>query len=182
MVEPPLLTERLLMRPFVPADAEAAFAAMFRLDEIGRFTGGTHTSVDDTRALIAKAGEHQAAHGFALWAVEERETGALVGEVGLQLLEFRGPEVEIGWSFAPSSWGKGYATEAARAWIDVAFGELGLPELLATILPDNDRSRRLAERLGFVERGTRYVHRADHVIYVLTAPGSTQDRSAGAGG
>lgn len=169
MVDAPLITDRLLMRPFVPEDAEAGFA-IFRQDEVGRFTGGTHTSIDDTRALIAKAAEHQAAHGFALWAVEERETGALVGEVGLQLLEHRGPEVEIGWSFAPSSWGRGYASEAARAWLDVAFGELGLDEVLATIIPENTASRRLAERLGMVVVGERYVHRAQHVIYALSAP------------
>lgn len=181
MVEAPLLTPRLLMRPFVPDDAEPAFE-IFRLEEVGRWTGGVHTSIDDTRALIAKAGEHQAAHGFALWAVEERETGLLVGEVGLQLLEFRGPEVEIGWSFAPSSWGRGYASEAAGAWLDVAFGELALPEVLATIIPENAASRRLAERLGFALRGERYVHRANHLVYAVTAAAWSQGRSAAAAG
>ena len=181
MVEAPLLTDRLLLRPFVPQDAEPAFA-MFRLEEVGRFTGGVHESVDDTRALISKASEHQAAHGFALWAVEERETGTLVGEVGLQLLEHRGPEVEIGWSFDPAYHGRGYASEAAGAWIDVAFGALGLDELLATIIPENAPSRRLAERLGFELRGERYVHRANHLVYALTAAAWSSDRSAAAAG
>jgi RimJ/RimL family protein N-acetyltransferase len=165
-MDAPLDTARLRMRPFVPDDAERAFP-MFALDEVGRYTGGTHASVDDTRALIAKAAEHQEAHGFSLWAVEERATGELVGEVGLQLLEHRGPEVEIGWSLHPSHWGRGYAHEAAAAWLDVAFGELGLDEVLATIIPENDASRRLAERLGMALTGERYVHRATHLVYAL---------------
>lgn len=165
-MQPPLDTARLRMRPFLPEDAERMFP-MFALDEVGRYTGGTHASVDDTRALIAKATEHQEAHGFSLWVVEERETGELVGEVGLQLLEHRGPEVEIGWSLHPSRWGRGYAYEAASAWLDVAFGELGLDEVLATIIPENDASARLAERLGMERIGERYVHRATHDVYAL---------------
>lgn len=165
-MDAPLDTARLRMRPFVPEDAERAFP-MFALEEVGRYTGGTHASIDDTRALIAKAAEHQAAHGFSLWAVEERESGALVGEVGLQLLEHRGPEVEIGWSLHPSYWGRGYAHEAASAWLDVAFGALGLDEVLATIIPENTASARLARRLGMERIGERYVHRATHDVYAL---------------
>ena len=166
----PLLTERLRMRPFETDDAEPLYGVLAE-PEVGRWVGHDPATLGQVRVLVARNRLHQARHGFALWAVEEREGGALVGEAGLQLLELRGPEVEIGWVLAREVWGRGYAAEAARAWLDVAFSRLGLPQVIATILPENDRSHRVAQRLGMTRLPERrHVYDAEHDIYVALNP------------
>ena len=166
-MEHSILTARLRLRPFETHDARSLFA-LFRRREVGRYTGGPHATADDSRRLIETHQRHQAEHGFALWAIEEREGGRLVGEAGLQLLEQRGPEVEIGWVLDPDVWGRGYATEAAGRWLELGFDELGLDRVIATILPDNAASQAVAGRLGMALEGRRHVHDAEHLVYAAT--------------
>jgi RimJ/RimL family protein N-acetyltransferase len=161
-----ILTPNLRMRPFRTDDAEALHAVMAE-EEVGRWVGGAHTTLDQTRELIARNRRHQARHGFSMWAVEERVGGELVGEVGLQHLEQTGDDVEIGWSLAPHVWGLGYATEAARAWLDAAFGQLDLDEVIAVVRPDNDASHRVAQRLGMQRAGRRRAYDRELDLYVI---------------
>jgi RimJ/RimL family protein N-acetyltransferase len=163
-MDDPLVTERLRMRPWQPTDADAVFE-IFRDPEVGEFVGGAHETIAASRKLIADNCEHQERHGFAMWAVEERATGELVGEVGLQLLERKGPDVEVGWVIARPAWGRGYATEAARAWLDRGFGPLGLMEIIAVIRPPNTASHRVASRLGMRPAGRRRVYDQDLDVY-----------------
>ena len=160
-----MLTDRLRLRPFVPDDVHAVHA-MWTDPEVGPWVGGTHEHLQESIDELQSHLDHQARHGFAFWAVEERATGALVGEVGLQRFEGRGPEVETGWCFARHAWGKGYAVEAAAAWLTVGFDVLDLDHVIAVVLPDNVRSRRVCERLGMRETGLRPAYGADHVEYV----------------
>jgi RimJ/RimL family protein N-acetyltransferase len=84
--------------------------------------------------------------GYGLWLIRERAGAGLVGTAGLRPLEDLGPEIV--YSLAPSVWGRGYATEAARAVLEHALGPLGLPEVLAEIDEGNAGSAAVAERLG----------------------------------
>jgi [ribosomal protein S5]-alanine N-acetyltransferase len=161
----PLVTERLRLRPFRIGDLRALHA-MWADPEVGRWVGGTHTRMQQSREELGQHMEHQARHGFAFWAVEERETGGLVGEVGLMFLEGQGPDVEIGWCLGRPAWGRGYATEAAEAWLQAGFDRLGLDRIIAAVLEDNARSRRVCEKLGMRPDGTREVYGAEHLIYV----------------
>ena len=162
----PLLTDRLRLRPFTADDLESVHA-MWAHPEVGPWVGGRHTelqeSIDELGAHLA----HQARHGFGFWAVEERASGALVGEVGLQLFEGRGPDVETGWCLVRQAWGRGYALEAAAAWLDAGFSELRLDHIIAVVLPGNTRSRGVCERLGMREAGLREAYGAEHVEYVI---------------
>ena len=162
----PLVTDRLTMRPFASGDLEAAHA-IWSDPEVGRWIGGRHerlqTSVEELDAHF----DHQARHGFSMWAALERATGQLVGEVGLQLLEGEGPEVEVGWCLARGTWGRGLATEAAEAWLRTGFEELGLDRIVAVVLPGNARSRRVCEKLGMREDGRRHVYGAEHVVFAV---------------
>jgi len=167
VVDEPILTRRLRMRPFERDDVERGFA-LWSDPEVGRFTGGAHATVEQSRVLIDHHLAHQRRHGYSLWAVEERGDPALIGEVGLQLIEGRGPDVEIGWAFGPSAWGHGYATEAASAWIDAAFGELGIDRLVAVIRPENAASHRVAQRLGMQPAGRRVAYGTEHDVYELS--------------
>jgi RimJ/RimL family protein N-acetyltransferase len=162
----PLLTERLRMRPWVSDDAEAVMR-MFSDPEVDEFleVGGTPEAA---RRLIDGHRRHQAAHGFSQWALEERASGEVVGELGLQLLENEGPEVELGWVLARRVWGRGYATEGSRAWLDAAFGELGLEEVVAVIRRENAGSHRVAERLGMRRAGTRRAYGHELDLYTIS--------------
>jgi RimJ/RimL family protein N-acetyltransferase len=159
---PTLQTERLVLRPWSPAD-RAPFAAMNADPEVSRWIGdGTPL----TPAMSAELGDRIAAHweakGFGLWAVAERDGGAFVGFAGLAVPWFLPavlPAVEVGWRLARPAWGRGYATEAGAAALRHAFGELGLAEVIATIFPENERSLRVADKLGLTFTGTR-VHPA----------------------
>jgi ribosomal-protein-alanine N-acetyltransferase len=96
------------------------------------------------RALIAE-------RGFGLWAVELVSTGAFLGFVGLAEPRFEAhftPAVEVGWRLLPEHWGRGYATEGARAALAIGFDELGLDEIVSMTSVANSRSRRVMERLG----------------------------------
>ena len=168
-MDEPFVTERLRVRPFTPDDVEVGFA-LWSDPDVGRFTGGAHVTQEQSRALIASHLRNQLRHGFSLWAVEDRETGRLLGEVGLQPLEGTGPEIEIGWAFAPAAWGQGYATEAARAWIEHAFTTFDLDEIIAVIQPENLPSHQVARRLGMRPAGRRTVYGAAHDVYRLARP------------
>ena len=158
-------TERLRLRPCAPTDLDALHA-LWSDPEVGPWIGGAHARREESVEELEGNLAHQAAHGFSMWVAEERQGGDLVGEVGLQLLEGHGPEVEIGWSVARCRWGRGYAAEAARAWLDAGHERLGLERILAVVLPGNARSRGLCERLGMREAGRRDAYGAEHLLYV----------------
>ncbi len=149
-----LATERLTLRPFREADLDA-YAAMCADPEVMRFlnaTGASLSRADAWRQMSMYLG-HWELRGYGTWAVEERGSGDFVGRVGLHFPE-GWPDRELGWTVARKFWGRGYASEAARAAIAHAFGTLGWPHLVSLIHPDNHRSARLAERLGYYVHGT----------------------------
>jgi ribosomal-protein-alanine N-acetyltransferase len=87
-------------------------------------------------------------HGFGLWAVEEKESGAKIGMCGLlkrEVLE----HVDIGYALLPAFWSRGYALESATSVISYATTVLGLERILAVVNPDNESSIRLLEKTGF---------------------------------
>ena len=162
-----LQTERLLLRAFSDADLDA-YAAMCADAEVMRYlsvTGALLSREDAWRQMALFAG-HWALRGFGMWAVEERESGRFIGRVGLHQPE-GWPDRELGWSLAREAWGRGYATEAARAAADYAFRTLRWSHLIHLILPGNDRSIRVAGRLGARPAGTDIVRGVTQLVYRL---------------
>ena len=107
--------------------------------------------------------------GFGLWALELKAGGECIGDCGLvaRVVDER-PEVELGYHLQRLHWGRGYATEAATACRDHAFGPLGLKRLIAMIMPHNTPSRRVAERLGMkVEKEIMRPVGGLHLVYAL---------------
>jgi len=153
-------TERLLLRTPRVEDAEA-LAEAYSDPEVMRYIGdGSTTDVDGTRRAIERFLVGWETDGFGQLVAERREDGRVLGRVGFLVWDretwtpgTRGEfgeraEVEVGWTLAREHWGSGYATEAGRAARDWAFGELGLTRLISLILPGNERSVRVAEKLG----------------------------------
>ncbi len=144
-----LRTPRLLLRSWRDADLPA-FAALNADAEVRRWFPGTLTRAESD-AQAARLQEHIAAHGFGLWAVEVPGVQPFIGFVGLLHVRFSAPftpAVETGWRLAREHWGRGYATEAARAALAHGFGPLALPEVVAFAVPGNGASRRVMERIG----------------------------------
>ena len=109
--------------------------------------------------------------GTGNWALEDKESGALIGRAGLHNPEREDwPGVEVGWALHPDKWGLGYATEAGAESIRYAFEDLDEDCLFSTILPDNHRSQSVAKRLGFVLVETKvlshYLHEP-HGIWMI---------------
>jgi [ribosomal protein S5]-alanine N-acetyltransferase len=166
-VELPLRTDRLELRPFTEADLADAHR-IYTDPEVMRYVGhGPVRGEAETRGMLAAYAAHQLAHGFSFWAVVERETGMLIGDAGLFYSQGTGPEIEVGYTLARSYWGRGLATEAARACVGVAFGPLDFRGLIALIVPDNVRSRRVVTKLGMVEDGRRQAYGREHMVFRL---------------
>jgi len=149
---PTLETARLRMRAFRVDDLDA-YAAMCADPEVMRFLG-TGVTLDRSEAWRSMAGflGHWALRGYGMWALEEKQTGTLVGRSGF--LNPEGwPGFELGWTLGRPSWGKGFATEAARRALDYAFEDLGRERVISLIRPANTPSMRVAERLGMVRAG-----------------------------
>lgn len=146
---PELATERLVMRRWRKDDREA-FAALNADARVMEHFPGRLSSIQ-SRDLLRRIEAHFDLHGFGLWALERRDVAGAIGFTGLSVPDFEAaftPCVEIGWRLAFEHWGRGYASEAARAAVDFAFGELGLPELVSFTVPANARSLAVMHRLG----------------------------------
>lgn len=149
-------TERLVARDWTVADAGAAFAIYGR-DEVMRWLGAEPRqvvpSVEVMRARIEAMTAHQRPRpGYGLWPLELRSSGEVVGAILLQPLP-GSDQVEIGWHLNPDHWGHGYATEAARGVIALAFGPRDLDRVQAVVDPDNARSLAVCRRLGLTHLG-----------------------------
>jgi ribosomal-protein-alanine N-acetyltransferase len=161
-------TARLVLRPFTEDDAEAAFRWLGDPEVMRFIPTGADQSVEETRRRLARYGEHQALHGFSKWIVRERTSGEALGDSGLLRLEE--PErVDLGFRLARSCWGRGFATEAARAWVQAAFADFGLDRLTAFSHPANVPSLKVLEKVGFRRTGHAEVMGMEAYTYVLEA-------------
>src|SRR6185436_17390463 len=107
---------------------------------------------------------HWDLRGYGTWAVEERGTGSFVGRIGLHYPE-GWPDRELGWTIGRKFWGRGIASEGARAALNHAFATLGWTHLVSLIHPNNHRSARLAERLGYRVHGVAEVRGLQLTMY-----------------
>lgn len=146
---PVIETERLVLRGWRAAD-HAPFAAMNADPRVMAFFPAC-LSRGESDAMLVRIHDHFAEHGFSFWAVGMKGGADFIGIAGLLSPRFEAhftPCVEIGWRFAHAWWGQGYATEAARGLLRLAFTDFALDEVVALTVPNNRRSRRVMEKLG----------------------------------
>jgi RimJ/RimL family protein N-acetyltransferase len=159
-------TERLLLRRWRPEVDLDPLADLCADPEVMRFIGtGRTLTRSGTGDLLAAITGHWDEHGYGLWAVEVKEDaggrpGEAIGFAGLAIPSFLPavlPAVECGWRLARRWWGRGLATEAAHASVAWGRQQLGLAGVLSIITPGNERSVRVAEKLG-MQRGRDRLH------------------------
>jgi RimJ/RimL family protein N-acetyltransferase len=162
-----LLTDRLQLRQFREEDLDP-YAAIQADPIVARYVGdGSPTDRETSWRLMALFLGHWTLRHHGQYAVVEQAGGALVGRVGLWHPE-GWPGLEVGWLLGRDRWGRGYATEAARAVARTAFTELGVDRLISVIRPANVASIRVARKLGAVRDRTIDLHGHTVDVYALT--------------
>lgn len=195
VVAPPLETDRLLLRPWRPEDV-APYALIIRDRQVMRHMGTgigyrvkrmsadllARVSQLEARRAIASLTGHWRRYGYGEWAVEEKATGALLGTIGLKYQTdwvAEPAKVEIGWLLVREAWGRGLASEGARAGVAFAFGSRGIDRVISISVPENRRSVRVMERIGLEFQGqTRW--RGGEVIWYAIDRGKWDGGTAGA--
>jgi ribosomal-protein-alanine N-acetyltransferase len=149
-------TPRLLLRPF--AEADIVDYARVRADPgIAHWLTGGRGSTEEPLSIAQRIVPRFVAHwqerGYGPWAMVDKASGRLFGHMGLRFMpEF--DEVEILYAMESAYWGRGLATEGAKASRDYAFASAGLPKVMAIALPDNRASIGVIRRLGMTYRKT----------------------------
>jgi RimJ/RimL family protein N-acetyltransferase len=178
---PLIETERLILRLPRPEDVDD-FARAFADPETMRYMGdGSTATREQVERGIGFWLDRWEVNGLGLFSVENRESGQVVGRVGFLVwdtatwetssLEEAGEraEIELGWLVAREHWGHGYATEAALALRDWGIAERGLTRLISLIRHGNDRSVRVAEKIGETYEGDVVLFGEPAMLYALAA-------------
>jgi ribosomal-protein-alanine N-acetyltransferase len=169
-------TARLILRPWRDSDLPL-FAEQNADPVVMRYLVGplTRAQSDD---YVAQAVRHLAETGYCKWAVEAPGVAPFIGAVGLSRVKFEAsftPAVEVAWQLHRNYWGRGYATEAARAAIEDGFTRIGLTEIVALTTLGNLAFQRVMQRLGMT-RTIEFDHPAvagnsplrRHILYRIT--------------
>ena len=160
---PELETDRLRFRMLTESDfpiLQKHYADMHVMRYLGGATMDTIPAWRHMAYMIA----HWQLRGYGYYAVEEKESGALIGRVGYTN-QPGWPGFELGWTMWPEYQGRGYASEAARMLLRYAFEELDQPHVISLIHPDNAPSRRVAEKLGQTIEGETVLMTMPVLIY-----------------
>lgn len=144
-----LETDRLLLRTWRDDDLEPFFA-INQDPQVMEFFPSLQ-DLETTQRLITRSKEHLKAHSYSLYACERKDIRAFIGFIGLMTPHFDAhftPAIEIGWRLASSAWGKGFATEGARAILEDGFQRLELSEIVSFTAKQNQKSIRVMEKIG----------------------------------
>jgi RimJ/RimL family protein N-acetyltransferase len=174
-------TPRLRLRRWRPADLEA-LVRWYSNPEIMRHLGMGLLGREESARSLESAMAHWEEHGFGQWAVEEKETGELIGRAGPSYHRLWPDDPEVGWLIDTPWHGRGLATEAGAASLRFVFETLGSPRAVSICIEENVASRRVMEKLGFrfhrelddPKTGLRlWIHALDHPGKIWPRPPDT---------
>jgi RimJ/RimL family protein N-acetyltransferase len=173
-------TERLNLRRSLPEDAET-ISAYRSIPDVRRYQGWERTDPQGVREQIEEMAERAPGEpgGWVQFSVEERESGRLVGDVGLSPAEGETGVMKVGYTISPDAQGRGYATEAVHALVEYAFDALGADVVRAYASEENEPSIRVAQKVG-MRLVQRLEHRyGDEVWYGVRYEIRREDRGTG---
>ncbi len=145
----PIKTERLILRPW--RDEDLPLIAAINGDPVAMRHFLAPMTREESDAFVERNRARQSEDGFCMWAVEAPGVAPVIGVLGLARTNFEAhftPCVEVGWRLAPAFWGKGYASEGARAALKFGFEEISLDEIVSLTVLANEPSWRVMERIG----------------------------------
>ncbi len=176
---PVLLTPHLLLRPMTLADTEALLA-VFADPNVTDAFGVAPFDQPQMEQWVQRNLDHQTRYGYGLFMIEHKRDHLVIGDCGLEHLADNTAEAELGYDLRSDYWGRGLATEAATAVRDYAFRQLGLARLISLIRQGNERSRRVAEKVGMrkLEDVNRYGQ--GYWVYGLSRHSAASQPLAGA--
>ena len=173
-------TERLILRQWQESDI-APFSEMNSDPEVMKYFPKT-LSFEETLEMYNRCKDNK--NGFGLYPAEEKISGKFIGFVGLNIPSYMPDCVEIDWRLRKEFWGKGYATEAAKKWLEIGFGEYDLKEIISFTARQNIKSQEVMKRIGMKRDEQRdFFHPkipkdhqlAFHVFYALSNKNFTQN-------
>lgn len=148
-----LPTERLLLRPLLPSDAQALFEVFSDAKVMRYWSGAAWNSIDQARDKIAQYSKALIENESIGLGIIHSQTNVVIGSCSLFHLDTQCRRAEIGYGMVSTSWGNGYMHEALTALINFGFEAQDLNRIEADIDPRNEASLRSVERLGFVREG-----------------------------
>jgi RimJ/RimL family protein N-acetyltransferase len=181
---PSLETERLVLRPATAADLQAWSDLIFADPEVIRYMPRREmTPYARAERALNNYNRLWEAHRIGGWATTDKATGQLIGSCEIEYLD-ETDEYELGYAFGKAFWGKGLATETARAAIRYGFDVVGLEQVMAVVVPENNASWRVLEHIGFVYEKKANYYDLEVVYYSITPnqfiPGDSLFRVNGA--
>lgn len=164
-----LETARLRLRPFQASDLPAYHAQVGSDPEVMRYLpGGVAMTESEFKRWVDHFMAHWEERHYGFMVVEEKSTGQLIGDCGLQWLSDLN-EVEVGYAFGKAHWGKGYASEAARACLHWGFEDLKLPLIVAVTNLANQASQHVLTKIGLKRHGEIFAYGSQVTYFRLTA-------------
>ena len=164
----PIMTSRLILRPFSRDDEDAAFG-FFGDRDVMRFSlNGPHLSRKPTEDFILTNINRQCRSGFSIWAVVEQSSGGVIGMCGLAEFSHGVPGIELAYRLRRDKWGQGYASEAAEGAVAHAFAALRLERLIGAVEPANVASVRVLEKSGFQRMSRQTIAGKDALLFEQT--------------
>lgn len=141
-------TARLILRELTPEDASFAFE-LNNDPEVIKYTGNAPFENQESARKFLEKYDHYAKYGYGRWGVVLKESRELIGWCGLKHT-FERSENDIGFRFMKKHWGKGYATEAAKASIELGFKRFDLHTIIGRAMHQNLRSINVLKKLGMI--------------------------------
>lgn len=164
MVEAILETERLVFRSWARTDIDDLFEIL-RDQQVVQYIGdGNPFSREKVFEFLLWAENYERENNFCRWKLIEKSSGKIVGSCGFAR-PHETPEIELGYLLERTAWGKGYATEAARACLKYGFEKLNFDEVIAITDWENTASQRVLEKIGFTRRGIEELNGEKVLIY-----------------
>jgi [ribosomal protein S5]-alanine N-acetyltransferase len=162
-----LETERLIVRTWTFADAERLFEICSDAETMLHIGDGKpYETIEKAREFLNWAVPYQLKYGFCRWAVVEKQSGEIIGSCGFARLD--NGEIEFGYMFDRPFWGKGFATEAARAVLRYGFEEIGFEKVVALTDLDHEKSQNVLRKIGFQERGVEKNEDGEDLVFEIT--------------
>lgn len=161
-----LETERLLLQHWTNADCDALFEILQDAEVVRHIDDGKPFNLEKTRNFLNTMEKCERENDFCRWKLVEKSSGEIVGTCGFGRISETN-ENELGYLLRQQSWGKGYATEIAKAVAFYGFNKLDFREIIALTDLENVGSQKVLEKIGFSKRGIEIYDGEENLVYVI---------------